>query len=223
MIARLPDQGIAVAVMTNEEVYGHDLATIAAYRIFDDLLGLKPIDWETRLLKHLKTPPLPSQKFPINPHPATRPASLISGAYHSDAYGKIQLSQIGFSDPVKRSILQALPEHFNKNPNSTFFAGLRGSIWAPHLVFTHWDRNLFNWTAVQINTDHSSPKHDRRVKIDASGPAIITAEGIGLGGNLWSTWPEFYYTPARFEGDEARHNAPVEVWFERQPEEIHRL
>lgn len=44
----MPDIGLGVAIMTNDDVYGTPFHMIAKYRIFDAMLGLEPIKWEER-------------------------------------------------------------------------------------------------------------------------------------------------------------------------------
>ncbi len=48
-VIRLPNQNIGVSVVVNDDQLGTAAANFAIkWRVIDELLGLKPIDWETR-------------------------------------------------------------------------------------------------------------------------------------------------------------------------------
>jgi hypothetical protein len=47
-VIRLPGEMIGIAIMVNDEQLGGTFHEVAKWRIIDELLGLKPIDWESR-------------------------------------------------------------------------------------------------------------------------------------------------------------------------------
>lgn len=47
-ITRLPFDNLGVAVLTNDHTYGGSIMEIIKYRLLDEALGLKKIDWNNR-------------------------------------------------------------------------------------------------------------------------------------------------------------------------------
>jgi hypothetical protein len=47
-ISRLPFDNIAVAVLTNDNLYGQFIKEIIKGRILDEAIGLEPVDWSSR-------------------------------------------------------------------------------------------------------------------------------------------------------------------------------
>ncbi len=50
-IARFPSDGLGIAVFSNDDEYGGTLHTILKWYLADVALGLKPIDWDGRLVR----------------------------------------------------------------------------------------------------------------------------------------------------------------------------
>ena len=85
----LPETGQGLILLMNR-----DLATAAlmalAYSAYDRLLGLEPLDWETRLVE--ETPP-PLQDVPDVP--LDFPMSKVAGRYEHPAYGPLTVRANG--------------------------------------------------------------------------------------------------------------------------------
>ena len=47
-VSRLPNDGIAIAVLTNDHDFGRTISQVVKYYLMDKALGLEPIDWNTR-------------------------------------------------------------------------------------------------------------------------------------------------------------------------------
>lgn len=47
-LSRFPTQRFGVAVFSNDEMYGDRIMDVIKFRIMDQMLGLKPIDWNGR-------------------------------------------------------------------------------------------------------------------------------------------------------------------------------
>jgi hypothetical protein len=47
-IMRMPEEGLGVAVMVNDDAFGTMFTDAVRWRIVDHILGLEPVDWRTR-------------------------------------------------------------------------------------------------------------------------------------------------------------------------------
>ncbi len=92
----LPDDGIGVVVLTN---CWSGLGPAVAYRAFDDLLGLDPIDWTGRLKERFDA--LLSGEKPTVDRPRVPDAPLLrkpeeyAGTYVHPGYGSIEIAAEG--------------------------------------------------------------------------------------------------------------------------------
>jgi CubicO group peptidase (beta-lactamase class C family) len=95
-MAWLPDARIGVVVLTNWGEY-NPLPTIIERNIFDRLLGLSQVDWNSRakakftdILRQFGTPAAPA---PLPPSAAVhRPLVTYAGAYRHPGYGSVNIS-----------------------------------------------------------------------------------------------------------------------------------
>jgi hypothetical protein len=55
-IARLPDSKLGIAVFTNDDDYGASFMQVIKWRIIDTVLGMEPIDWDSRYTCSLFAP-----------------------------------------------------------------------------------------------------------------------------------------------------------------------
>ena len=54
-VARFPWDNIGVAVFSNDNDFGGLLSQVITYRLFDEALGLEPIDWDGRCVRFRHT------------------------------------------------------------------------------------------------------------------------------------------------------------------------
>lgn len=47
-VVRFPFENFGVAVLTNDDAYGDQFMEVIKWRLIDALLGLEPIDWDSR-------------------------------------------------------------------------------------------------------------------------------------------------------------------------------
>lgn len=92
----LPDDGIGVVVLTN---CWSGLGPTVAYRAFDELLGLEPIDWTGRLKERFDV--LLSGEQPTIDRPRVADAPLLrkpeeyAGTYEHPGYGSLEIAADG--------------------------------------------------------------------------------------------------------------------------------
>jgi CubicO group peptidase (beta-lactamase class C family) len=92
----LPDDGIGVAVLTNASS-GAAAASVVAYRVLDELLGLEPIDWSAQyrplydaVLTGRSEAREARRVVPDAPRP--RPLEAYAGQYRHPGYGTLAIS-----------------------------------------------------------------------------------------------------------------------------------
>ncbi|MGL3105190.1 serine hydrolase [Bradyrhizobium sp. BR 1432] len=92
----LPDEGIAVVILTNRDP--HPAPAFLAYSTFDFLLGTKTVDWRSRILgAQEKSPVVKDGDCDVRgghrgEMPPSSPLSDYVGEYHNPAYGTITIS-----------------------------------------------------------------------------------------------------------------------------------
>jgi CubicO group peptidase (beta-lactamase class C family) len=90
----LPDDGIGVVVLTN---FWSFIGPAIAYRAFDELLGLEPVDWSTRFKGRLDAARA-AQKQATNEQkrvadaPPLRPLEDYAGDYEHPGYGTVSIA-----------------------------------------------------------------------------------------------------------------------------------
>ncbi|KAG6826128.1 hypothetical protein H0H92_001047 [Tricholoma furcatifolium] len=191
-VSRLPNDGIGVAVLTNDNEYGKLISQLVKYYIMDRALGLTPIDWSTR---HVLLPPiyhtsprlttplyyrLMAQKTTPPPKATPRPANatlpsanftLIAGTYNNAGYGTFELCLVQPSSSnatpscgdLVRSLPTILPGAVRANI-PTFFGAI-DSPWFSHVRIEHFNQNLFN-VSFLISTVRSN------ASLSTSGEAV---------------------------------------------------
>ncbi|KAJ6462271.1 beta-lactamase/transpeptidase-like protein [Mycena vitilis] len=170
-ITRFPDDGVGLAVMSNDEL-GPITNYIIKYRLADQIFGLDPVDWDSRYREELAqaaavkpTPPPSNASLPL-------PFSALAGTYRNLGYGPDILL---CAPSAPSSSCETLVEEIN----STFPAELATAdlIWdwdrlpATYVSLQHFDGALFNvsgWVTLPTG--------------DGSGPSW--AMDAGLAGNV---------------------------------------
>ncbi|KAJ7662523.1 beta-lactamase/transpeptidase-like protein [Mycena polygramma] len=150
-ITRFPDDGVGLAVMSNDQL-GPITNYIIKYRLVDEIFGLDPVDWDSRYREELAqaaavkpTPPPSNASLPL-------PFSALAGTYRNLGYGPdILLCAPSAASSSCKALVGGL--------NSTFPAELATAdlIWdwdrlpVTYVSLQHFDGALFNvsgWVAV---------------------------------------------------------------------------
>lgn len=201
-VSRLPNDGMGVAVMTNDHEYGKLISQLVKYYIMDRALGLEPIDWSTRLMAQKFNPPPRATPRPQN---ATLPSAnftAFAGKYKNDGYGTFELCLAFPENPQSTTtcndLLQSVPTIL---PNATrpgiptFFAAI-DSPWFSHMRVEHFNRDLFNVSylisTAQNNTNEPYWTFNDRSTSDNGAIAEVEVNnrriGIGMAGMWFGLW-----------------------------------
>lgn len=203
-IMRLPDAGVAVAVLTNG---ASSITDYICWHIVDQLLGLEPIDWSQEVLAaSLPSFGIPAYPSPpaVNVTPPSVPFDSIAGSYTDAGYGTVNLTLMNATamatDPVYTPLFVGPDLPIN----------LTGPVWVADinkffgskLVFTHFDGDFFNATAMYVRGNVST--------VLGPAPVVVTGDGIGAWG-IWGQGSTVPTKPVVIEGVEEA----CEVWFKK--------
>ena len=206
VILRIPSKGLAVMMAVNDDVFGVPLYEIVGNRILDHLLDLEPIDWEGRVMEDFLGN-LPDQVLPPT-HPRAPPSEeQVVGTYFDAGYGNMTL---------KPTTLASLPVPIRIHPadDGPIYVAEMDKVFVSHVVFTHFDGPLFNFTAMQVSPalDPQGRKTDKYMSSERSaGSVVVTQDGMGMFGGWWGQGRSLAGVEAREENVKER----AEVWFEK--------
>jgi hypothetical protein len=223
LMVRLPDDGVGIFIATNDNEYGSQLAKVFQSMILDEMLGLDPIDWEDRIMG-LELTALP--KYPDAPSDPRPPPSehVVAATYHNAGYGDMTLVPIHLNSSLSvgglTTDLFVATIHAAGTPlnvTGPIYVAQINKVFTSHLVFTHFDGNLFNWTSLSVYDSPSGASGESSVggpvvTIDKVGDAVVTDEGIGMFGNWWGAGEAVPKLHAR-EGEDVKDRA--EVWYDK--------
>lgn len=203
LIARLPEAGVGVAILTNDADFGYFAFYVAFAAILDDLLGLPPGDTESHWFeRYLETAPEAAKPGGMEPEYGF---DSVPGTYDGAGYATLQLQSLNASEPWHERFKAELPRFGLANEH--VFVAPMDRLFSTHLVFSHWDGPHFNWT-IFIAHDH---KQGFGKGTRASGPAVITPQGIGMFGGFNAPGPDAPRALAVTQGVEEA----CEAWFGR--------
>ncbi|KAJ7840748.1 beta-lactamase/transpeptidase-like protein [Mycena leptocephala] len=227
-ISRFPSDNFGIAILSNDDMHGHELIEIIKLRVVEDVLGLSLTDWNRRyrqiLLSIAARSAAATTSLPSNiTSPPNIQLARLPGKYSNPSYGSFELCPISsprnsHSAACKDVILEAprmLPGAID--PSKLTFVAKWDKVWSTHLVFTHFNMNIFNVTILMsIPTD--DPKEPFWVTGDQfqRGVTMEFAEhhgtgkiGFGLMGDFWGAGPGVHGP----QGETLCHRA--EVLFEQ--------
>ncbi|KAJ7814921.1 beta-lactamase/transpeptidase-like protein [Mycena olivaceomarginata] len=221
-ITRIPNQNFGVAVLSNDESFGFQIAEAVKFRIIDEVLDLEAIDWSARF-KSLITAQFNERPIPIPRSPSpTLPSiafSALAGTYRDPGYGILELcfispeSLIASASESCRQLIDEIPTTLpaTLDPHIPTLLARWNGFRITHVYLAHFEQNLFNVTTVlSIPTGNSS---DKPYWVQKNSHPNFVAEfsfegtvGVGLRG-LWG--PGEGVESPRGESVEDR----AEVWF----------
>ncbi|KAF8884171.1 beta-lactamase/transpeptidase-like protein [Infundibulicybe gibba] len=223
LISRLPDDGLGVAVLTNDDVYGGLFMQVIKAQIFDRALGLTKIDWDASTFIGSRSPrPLRSTNATL---PSVGSFASLAGNYTNPGYQTIELCVVanpGSNGTTRSSSSQSCKNLAAEAPHTlpgavdanipTLLAHI-DSDWASHLMLTHWNGNVFNITALQsVPTGNASEPFWMYVATNQGVGEFARdspAGRVGLG--VTSVWGAGEGVPSLM-GNTVREKA--EVWFD---------
>ncbi len=216
-VMRLPDKKLGVAIMINDDAFGTEFHEIILPRLWDHFLGLEPINWEQRIMgEKLKRPD--AGKLPSSPKESK---VEISGRYHDEGYGSLDLREMDASaHKVDSKIYDLLSDSGSEfNLADTIYITDMPKVFYSHLVFTHFDGQLYNWTTFSAKHMPKSSSTNVKtgnkghvlVKMDSTGSAVVNEKGIGMFGNFWGAG----LVVENPQVEERDVGGRAEVWFKR--------
>jgi len=135
ILLRAPHNGVGLFVMTNDDAFGQIIAKIITFGILGELLGLKPLPWEERLM---------SRELGVRPLHAAPPKDRT---FKREPRGKVQQSRIqrygippcGGIRPSRSSFArQPAPFRYTRS-KLYFFAKVTGRVISPKYQCTPWE------------------------------------------------------------------------------------
>ncbi|KAF8884177.1 beta-lactamase/transpeptidase-like protein [Infundibulicybe gibba] len=225
LISRLPNDGLGVAVLSNDDIYGGVFAEVVRGRVLDRALGLTEIDWDTRFKLILQVPrPAPPSRSAKATLPSVGPFVSLAGNYTNPGYQTIELCVA--ADPSSngttpnstescKSLVAEAPRILPGAVNTSMptFLARFDSIYASHLILTHWSDNVFNLSALQsVPTGNASEPFWMYV---AAGQGVVEFARDSPGGRVGlgatDVWGAGVGVPSP-SGDTVHERA--EVWFD---------
>ncbi|KAL7421507.1 hypothetical protein Q5752_003276 [Cryptotrichosporon argae] len=199
VILRLPDKGIALAVLVNDDSEPQVFYALA-YAVLDDLLGLEPIDWSTRFMRRRVYAEPDGAPLPAHPRPAIA-ALLMAGTYTHSAYPSLRFEPF---DAAAHGDLLAHLDGDRLNLTGPVLVSRFETAFTSRAVLTHYDGDYWNCTLVLSHGD-------RQLHLPMqTASALVADDGIGMFGNFWGQGAAL---PVR-QPHEGRQCA--EVWFGRE-------
>ncbi|KAF8884178.1 beta-lactamase/transpeptidase-like protein [Infundibulicybe gibba] len=160
-ISRLPSDGLGVAILTNDDVFGDIFMQAIKGRVLDRALGLTEIDWDARIKTILLGPGSPRPPRSANATlPTVAPFVSLAGNYTNPGYQTIELCVVanpgsnGTMPNSTESCKSLAAEAPRTLPGAvdasvpTLLAHV-DSYYTNYLILTHWSDNVFNISALQ--------------------------------------------------------------------------
>lgn len=224
LLVRVPSRNIAYFINSNDPGPGSgtgEAITALSYGVLDDLLGLDPIDWDSRIIETaIKTP---SKSVPTPASPAAPPsADKVVGLYSDPAYGEFQLSRVspqgsangtGNSNDTAQiaTVLDTLAKYPSVSVNLTgdVYVAPLYKVFGTYIVFTPYDGPGFIWTTVIVKPITSQPGQYAVFTQGVGMAVIVPGGGIGMFGNFWGGVAGKTYNATSGEAVDKQS----EVWF----------
>ncbi|KAF9455443.1 beta-lactamase/transpeptidase-like protein [Collybia nuda] len=226
-VARFPNDDLGIIVFSNDANGGIILEAVK-WRIAEEILGLRRIDWNARYTKEYNDYWDEKRKVTAPPNPPIPPSAafrdLEGRSFSHPAYGTITpclatpptsvACTAVISHPTAQKILGA------SEPNVTTYIVPWKRTFTTHLRLTHFSGNLFNVTVVWSDGDVRRKEGykesedmliglDERFEVEWVGADGEGEEGLAFKGGIWGK-----------EGPDARDpegngKDSAEIWFAR--------
>ncbi|KAF9057542.1 beta-lactamase/transpeptidase-like protein [Panaeolus papilionaceus] len=177
-VARFPDDNLGIISLSNDNE-GHWLMEAAKFRVADELLGLKRINWNARYEKALQGLVEEMRKItprPTSPDPPSKSFyALAARTFSHLTYGTLEPCLVpsykGAAGPGSQAVLHASKSHHHKHcqrllsssPVERILSVTDLSVptyiipwtrmFASHLRLSHFSGNIFNVTVLWSNSE----------------------------------------------------------------------
>jgi hypothetical protein len=234
-ILRVPEKGLGLVVMANDNEYGVTFIKVVQHMLLDHLLGLEPLDWKKRYVGMSPCPSgidaspsrflpdlvgafearIPPKRLTTAPLPDI-PLGAIEGTYVDEAYGTIQVCAVPLTIPgyvgrpqnvhACEMTLDSTP--FQLSPDDLAvptFIARVQNHWANYLLIQHRHGNVFTVQPNSFYPDHNVSTTSPFQYFDAT----FTKDGMAWN-NVWGSFPGVV-------GDRSSRNEKddAEVWFDK--------
>ncbi|WRT69312.1 uncharacterized protein IL334_006296 [Kwoniella shivajii] len=207
---RIPSLGFGFMIAINDDNFGTLFQETIANMIVDEVLNLDPLDWEYKIAKQMFKIPL----YPDAPEDPKPHVEHIEGIYHHASYGEVNLVEVHIPESKIDLPFSDLTLNAPLNITGPVFVAEIDKIFVTHLVFTHFDGPLFNWTGVYVADKLG--KHDKVLgkltQVVQVGTAVILDDGIGMFGNWWGKGSTVESSKVNL----TQTKKHAEVWFEKR-------
>lgn len=191
-VVRLPNLGIGIFLGSNDDFMGQEVGDTILYRLLDEIMGLKPINWEERFVTRQLRKNSTHTSIPDDARLAPKTASLV-GQYYDQGYGLLDLMSLeidGGSDKVARiSSPQAYLDEIYRAASTEIgiskpllFTQVDKLFEAAH-VYSHFDGPIFNVTVLNINQNLQGEYAAYRER--SSTAVFVEGKGVGMFENFW--------------------------------------
>ncbi|KAJ7781713.1 beta-lactamase/transpeptidase-like protein [Mycena maculata] len=205
-IFRFPLDNFGLAILSNDDVHGNELIEIIKLRIVEDVFGLSFTDWNTRYRRMMLTIATRAAATTTSPVNITRPSiqlDRLPGKYSNPSYGSLELCPVSCphaaQTAVCKDVILDAPKMLSGaiDPTKLTFVAKWDKVWSTHLVFTHFNMNVFNVTVLMSipTNDPEEPfwvtgdQFQRGVTMEFAEHHNTGKVGFGLMGNFWGAGP----------------------------------
>ncbi|CAK5274082.1 unnamed protein product [Mycena citricolor] len=186
VVSRLPWQEFGVAVMTNDDSLGSLIAEAIKFRLIDEFLQLKPVDWTSRyrnaIASSLPPPATPRSKHPKLP---SVPFTSLAGKYSNPGYYEVDFCLFLDSAQTGQSCkdLDArYPEEIDP-AIPTLVADFK-VVADTFIRFQHFSGEVWNVSALQVERA-SVPKEQWIYRLDGLVFEFDGDRGFAALGGFW--------------------------------------
>ncbi|KAJ7759479.1 hypothetical protein B0H14DRAFT_2634424 [Mycena olivaceomarginata] len=129
-ITRIPNQNFGVAVLSNHESFGFQIAEAVKFRIVDEVLDLEVIDWSARfkslITAQFNERPIPTPRSPSPTLPSIA-FSALAGTYRDPGYGILELCFIS-PESLIASASESCRQLIDEIPTTVAFRSIRWPV-----------------------------------------------------------------------------------------------
>ncbi|KAF8309918.1 beta-lactamase/transpeptidase-like protein, partial [Clavulina sp. PMI_390] len=194
-VTRFPDDNLGIVLLSNGDTASVP-NEIIKFRIAEEYLGLKEVDWNTRYQELVSAklqgtassliPPSPSAPSP------SLPLSKLAGKFSHPAYGTAELCVLppnhtdsslihaGHTDSEAcRSVLENFLPYYDESKPLPRLVTYLPRLWGTHFVFTHYSHNTFNITffgLIDPSKNVSLPTQERTQNANEGEPFVVPRE-----------------------------------------------
>ena len=203
-------------MVINDDNLGTEMNEVMACMVLDELLGLEPLNWEeiilARIFRDVPTFPDP----PTNSRDPPNEEDIV-GKYRSNGYGSFDLIPVHLPNSPHHPIISLLNHKHTAmalNTSGPIYLAEINKAFESHLLFTHFDGPVFNWTLLNVRfvrNSNGSKTQELVGNAGESGSAVFAEGGLGLFGGWWGQGTGVY----PLEPVEQNVKKHSETWYDK--------